>query len=51
MPHQKAPSEGIPKAFDTRPFVWRIIAPWILFLLTATWPKETHTDKPRNQRS
>src|SRR5260370_39341051 len=50
MQHLPALGWETPSRIDLRPFISRIVAPWILSLLVATWPKGAGTDKSRRGR-
>jgi hypothetical protein len=50
MQHLPALSRETPKRIDPRPFIWRLVARWILSVLVATWPKGAGTDQLRQVR-
>jgi hypothetical protein len=50
MQHLPALNRETPKSVDLRPFISRMVAPWILSLLVATWPDGAGTDKSRQVR-
>jgi hypothetical protein len=50
MQHLPALSWETPKRIDLGASISRIVAPWILYLLVATWPKGAGTGKPPRHR-
>jgi hypothetical protein len=50
MQHLPALSWETPKRIDLGALISRIVAPWILSLLVATWPKGVGTGKPPRHR-
>ena len=50
MPHLPALGRETPKRMDLRPLFSRIVGPWVLSLLVATWPKGTVAGKPQWMR-
>lgn len=52
MQHPPALSWETPKPIDLGALISRLVAPWILSLLVATWPQGAGTDEsPRYRRS
>jgi hypothetical protein len=50
MQHLPAFSWETPKPIDLGALISRIVAPWVLSLLVATWPKGAGTGEPPRHR-